>query len=309
MNTSYTPPFGYSGFWKRGAAFFVDLVIIMFPQAYLGDAFGSAFVSRMTTADPLSELIGYSLWAQLIAVVVAWVYTASMESSLYQATFGKLLMGIRVVNLSGERLSFSQSSLRFLGRIGSAILVGLGFVAIAFSEKKQGLHDMLANTLVVNKEPVDPQTHYERVNNLLRSPVIAALVIACGAVISINMIKQPMMAGPTDSISTLGMGSIRVIHSTEKPIVMQQILTGPNVIENGREYVGPIRVGTLPVEIKSVQPISLALSSQKATPYGMTDGSISIKLEGNVKSDVSGNLKTGVYNEYGKSFDLYGVGF
>jgi uncharacterized RDD family membrane protein YckC len=121
----------YAGFWKRLAAFIIDYLII-------GAAtFALIFVS-----------MGFLYPA---AIVAGWLYFALMESSEKQATLGKMALGIIVTDMEGERISFGRATGRYFGKILSAIILYIGHIMIAFTEKKQGLHDMLANTLVVNK--------------------------------------------------------------------------------------------------------------------------------------------------------------
>lgn len=52
---------------------------------------------------------------------------------------------------SGHRLTFSKSVLRYFAYYVSAIPLCLGFIWIAFSSKKQGWHDLIANTVVVRR--------------------------------------------------------------------------------------------------------------------------------------------------------------
>ena len=65
--------------------------------------------------------------------------------------FGKLACGIQVVDLEGRKLSFLQASGRYFGKIISSLILGIGFLMCAFTAKKQCLHDMMANCLVVHK--------------------------------------------------------------------------------------------------------------------------------------------------------------
>ena len=74
-----------------------------------------------------------------------------MESSARQATFGKSILGMKVTNLQGERIGFGRATVRFFSKILSTLLFFIGFIMIAFTEKKQGLHDLIASTLIVNK--------------------------------------------------------------------------------------------------------------------------------------------------------------
>ena len=77
------------------------------------------------------------------------IYYALMESSKYQATVGKIVMGIKVVNKQGQGLDFSKALLRNLSKILSAFILGIGYIMIIFDDRKQGLHDKIADTFVV----------------------------------------------------------------------------------------------------------------------------------------------------------------
>jgi uncharacterized RDD family membrane protein YckC len=71
------------------------------------------------------------------------------ESSSAQATIGKRIMGLRVMDLEGQRIGFAQASGRFFGKIISGLILDIGFIMAGFTERKQALHDMIAGTLVV----------------------------------------------------------------------------------------------------------------------------------------------------------------
>ena len=79
------------------------------------------------------------------------IYYALMESSKYQATVGKIVMGIKVVNKQGQGLDFSKALLRNLSKILSAFILGIGYIMIIFDDRKQGLHDKIADTFVVKQ--------------------------------------------------------------------------------------------------------------------------------------------------------------
>ena len=74
-----------------------------------------------------------------------------LESSANQATVGKMALGIQVTDLQGNRISFGRALGRTLAKILSGLILLIGYIMAAFTEKKQGLHDMIAGTLVVKK--------------------------------------------------------------------------------------------------------------------------------------------------------------
>jgi len=84
-----------------------------------------------------------------VSLLVTWLYYALCESSSWQGTVGKKVVGLRVTDLNGNRISFGKATGRHFGKIVSALILGIGFIMIAFTEQKQGLHDILAGTLVL----------------------------------------------------------------------------------------------------------------------------------------------------------------
>ena len=78
-----------------------------------------------------------------------------METSNYQGTFGKYLLGMKIVNQNGQKISFSTSIIRtlvyFLQTLIAAPLTVWLLLMIGFTEYKQGLHDLAAKTFVVSQ--------------------------------------------------------------------------------------------------------------------------------------------------------------
>lgn len=139
----------YGGFWVRVGAYLIDTVIIGVPQLA-----AQAMVSPETMAPrgpedpaPPAELA----WL-LVNVLVAWLYWAGMHSSRYRATVGKRLFRLRVVDFDGERISFARATGRHFASILSGLTLGIGYIMVAFTRRRQALHDLIAQTLVVRKE-------------------------------------------------------------------------------------------------------------------------------------------------------------
>jgi uncharacterized RDD family membrane protein YckC len=128
----------YAGFWRRVAAALIDGILV-------------AVVSWIVTAIFSAFSDGAGVAAQIITLIAAYGYYAGMESSSYQATVGKIALGIQVTDLNGNRISFGRALGRNLAEILSALILLIGYIMVAFTEKKQGLHDMIAGTLVVMK--------------------------------------------------------------------------------------------------------------------------------------------------------------
>ena len=157
-NTVQTPV-SYAGFWKRLAAYILDwiiltiisIIILVIFSVSFGAFWGSELSAETFGEGNEAALLGLTIGADMLTFVISWLYYAGMESSSKQATFGKLALGMKVTRLNGERISFLRASVRFFSKILSLLLFFIGFIMIAFTEKKQGLHDMIAGVVIVNK--------------------------------------------------------------------------------------------------------------------------------------------------------------
>lgn len=86
-----------------------------------------------------------------LSLVINWLYFALLESSERQATLGKMVIGAKVVDEKGDRISFINATGRFFAKILSGLILFIGYIMVAFDSRKQGLHDKLADTFVVYK--------------------------------------------------------------------------------------------------------------------------------------------------------------
>jgi len=98
-----------------------------------------------------------------LPVVLDWLYFAGLHSSKKQATIGKLLLGIVVTSDRGDRIGFGKATLRYIVKSLCVLTLGIGFIPIKFTKRKQGLHDLFAGTVVVDKKCCD----HENVTDLL----------------------------------------------------------------------------------------------------------------------------------------------
>ncbi len=149
----------YAGFWRRFAAYLIDGLIVgaVWTVIYYG-LMGAGVLSMPEMADEedigpyIGWMIRYSLISNGIMIFLQTLYFAIMESSSKQATLGKMVLGIVVTDTDGKRISFGRALGRNLAKIISQIILFIGYLMIAFTEKKQGLHDIMANCLVVMKK-------------------------------------------------------------------------------------------------------------------------------------------------------------
>jgi len=117
----------FSGFWRRFFAIVIDGLILTIPAQIL---FGDAGVG--------------------LIILFGWIYCGLMESSKYQATLGKKILKMKVVDGYGNRITFKRAVARNFSKVLSMIILGIGFFMASFTKRKQGLHDYIANTVVIS---------------------------------------------------------------------------------------------------------------------------------------------------------------
>ena len=150
MNNIDITEIEYAGFWKRFAACLIDGLITGILGFVAGFVLGIALVvfgvAPEMLLDPAVQL-GFNIFGFVIGVS----YFVLMECSKFQGTIGKMALGIKVTDLEGNQIGFAKALGRYFGKIVSAIIIGIGFLMVAFTERKQGLHDSMSGCLVVNK--------------------------------------------------------------------------------------------------------------------------------------------------------------
>lgn len=142
-----TGKFVYAGFGARLGALIVDGIVTQICMFLVGLVVGFSIVAggqgdQRTIATMQAGL-------NLLSIVFVWLYYALQESSDAQATIGKRVMGIRVLDLSGQQLSFGRATGRHFGKLISGLLLGIGYFIQPFTERKQALHDIMAGAIVV----------------------------------------------------------------------------------------------------------------------------------------------------------------
>ncbi|KTG29981.1 hypothetical protein AWR38_09930 [Idiomarina sp. WRN-38] len=145
--------FNHGGFWLRLAAAIIDTIITQLGLTIIGVIIGifvgifmGAAGSPMGDIEMVAGGIGYA-----IGIIGQWLYFTIFEISGWMATPGKKILGLQVTDLNGQQIGFGRANGRYWGKIVSALILMIGFIMIAFTDKKQGLHDIMAGTLVIKK--------------------------------------------------------------------------------------------------------------------------------------------------------------
>jgi uncharacterized RDD family membrane protein YckC len=140
---------GYGGFWIRVVAAVIDAILLRIVVAPIHLIFGGLGLAGTLSGLPHLPLAVLGGGITIIASVFgSWLYEAFMESSSYQATLGKMIFGMKVTDLNGNRISFERATGRHFAKWLSAMSLCIGYIMVGFTEHKQGLHDLLAGTLV-----------------------------------------------------------------------------------------------------------------------------------------------------------------
>lgn len=142
----------YAGFWRRVLAWFIDALIIAAAHVVLTVFFGTWLLVPWVLiggghGEVMARLVDTSL--QPFGIVVVWLYYAVCESSRWQATIGKLALGLRVTDEYGQRIGFARATGRHFGKFVSALTLCIGFLLAGWTARKQALHDLMAGCCVV----------------------------------------------------------------------------------------------------------------------------------------------------------------
>lgn len=169
--------YGYSGFWRRWAAYFIDYVLvtiatyaIILPLGFVAGMSSGSIV----TGDPdvFGSAMGFVFI--IISIGITSTYYAYMESTQKGATIGKMAVGIAVKRSDGTRMSLARGYGRFFARIVSAVILFIGYLMQPFTGKKQALHDMITDTVVVRTSD--------------QGPVVVAIILVVSLIIPLAVI-------------------------------------------------------------------------------------------------------------------------
>lgn len=126
-------PGPYSGFWRRTVALAIDWGIVLIIALSFWDLTGN------------EEAMAFQ-------PIIYVLYLGVAESSKWQASIGKKIMGIKVSDLYGNRLNIFRALGRNFAKLLSCITLLFGFAMAGWSERKQALHDKVSDCLLTNED-------------------------------------------------------------------------------------------------------------------------------------------------------------
>ncbi len=135
-----------AGFWVRAIAYLIDSILLLTVQTILSLLIGLiiGLLGIAAGDDPAVNIV-----VGLFGVVLSFGYAVFFTGYCGQ-TPGKMVLRIKVIRTDGSSVTYGRAVLReVLGKFISSILLGIGYLMVAFDSQKQGLHDKIADTYVI----------------------------------------------------------------------------------------------------------------------------------------------------------------
>lgn len=136
----------YAGFWIRVVAYLIDSLLLVTVQSVLTLLINLTIgmLGIATDGDPAINTV---IW--LFGAVLSISYAVFFTGYCGQ-TPGKMALRIKVIRSDGSPINYARAALREVpGKFISSILLGIGYLMVAFDNRKQGLHDKIADTFVI----------------------------------------------------------------------------------------------------------------------------------------------------------------
>ena len=141
------------GFWLRLLAYVIDGLIVTFVFILIWTTLLGQPFSDITEPLELSEDYEYSSQAfnrDGLNSLLALVYDTALIA-IWATTVGKRLFRLYVVRTDGSRVGPGRALARHLASLLSMLILGIGFLMIAFRQDKRGLHDLICDTVVIRR--------------------------------------------------------------------------------------------------------------------------------------------------------------
>jgi len=173
----------FGGFWRRFRALSLDLLLWLVIGVLVLIFIDPLIVAPVPNPNLFEKYVEH-IWALGFPLLV-FLYFPLSESSALQGTIGKLVLGIKVVDAEGKRISVFRAVWRMSAKLLSAIPLMIGFLRVGWTPRRQAIHDVIANTFVVDRK-VSPKEFVNYVPQMARRPKWQAVVL--GAVCAAPLI-------------------------------------------------------------------------------------------------------------------------
>ena len=139
------------GFGRRFVANLIDGLIVFFISFILMGVFAVLSII-VASYNPYGDLVGFNALFFVSAILISVIYYVRFWAKSAGQTIGKGMLGIRVISTDGSSISVSKGIIRYFGYIVSGLIFSLGFIWITFDGKRQGWHDKMAGTYVIEED-------------------------------------------------------------------------------------------------------------------------------------------------------------
>jgi uncharacterized RDD family membrane protein YckC len=149
----------YAGFWPRLGGWLIDQLIIAIPFNIVTDLlvpYNQPTVITTADAGNNVHIHWHGDWLTLgllllASTITTWLYSSILQSSSRQATVGQGALGLVITDLDGNRISFARASGRYLATFLTSLTLGIGYLMVIWTKRKQTLQDKIAGTVVTPK--------------------------------------------------------------------------------------------------------------------------------------------------------------
>ena len=144
----------YAGFWIRVLAFLIDSVILGTVSSILQYAMFPATLTNTPITpgsnpfDTLGPALARAGWAILVSTLFSMTYSAWFIGAL-GATPGLMALGLKVVRPDGSSIGYGRAVGRYFAAMLGGMILGIGYLLVAFDSEKRALHDMICDTRVI----------------------------------------------------------------------------------------------------------------------------------------------------------------
>ncbi len=141
-----------AGLWIRYLAITVDHIVLMIPSLAIVVPRILSIWTAIVAGDReavLQALEGLGTLMVVVGFLIPMLYEVGFVGWRGQ-TPGKMLLGLKIIRADGGEVDYIKSFIRWIGKMISGLLLGIGYIMAAFTENKRALHDYIAGTRVVH---------------------------------------------------------------------------------------------------------------------------------------------------------------
>jgi uncharacterized RDD family membrane protein YckC len=139
----------YAGFWIRVGAKIID-VIILWAVGFVVSLLGGFFIAGLPYSG--GQISTRFIAGNIVVALISWVIQLAYPIYFlgkYSATLGKMACGLKVVRPDGEKISYARACGRTFAEGVSSLILGIGYIMVAFDEERRSLHDRICDTRVI----------------------------------------------------------------------------------------------------------------------------------------------------------------